>query len=1534
MIARTMMAALLLLAQTAAAGTKSAGNLAVLGDSHEFSSGSLGLAGGLYSLDGAIPGIAHDVSAPGVTVLESGFYSRLVSTPAAPGYGTVSTAAYALGWTGSGAPVSNPAGTTYGLAVSTWAQAEPYMAFYTTGADGYPVETLAPNASYYNFIYANYMDGDYSGLASTTAVTYAAVPSSWSFTFSDAGHNTVSLSFSDFENTPPYTGSGWGELTASSLAAAGYGQASVVYGSHVFISGGFNGVSFSSAVYRASLAPATGLSAWASAGYMPAARYGHQLVAARGRLYLLGGYDSAGSHAEVWSADVSTAGELGAWTPETSLPEPVYFHAAVVAADRIIVSGGYRSGVGVLSAVYANRPYDDGSLQGTWAISDPLPSPRYSHGMTLAGGRRLYVTGGRDGSAARSEVWFTQLNESDGLPSGWASAASLPAPRYGHGALAAGGRLYVTGGNSGSAAQAQVFQARLYQNPAQPIAWEAYHPLPSPRQLHGGVMAGDRLLVFGGYDGTAASDKVFASALTGTEYLVELSADSSFNTDVRSSGWVSAPDLGFGELLPGTRYYARARARNWTGVTTAYSATGSTLTYAAIPATAPWAGVWVSTAVADWQANGNPAGTTYELMVSEYPDFSSPASSYTTDTFLELNGLLQSTTYYTQVRVYNGPVSKSRFAVLPPIRTSFDPALDVDSPTITSNQADFSAWQGTNTFLCDVDFDDVGVSGLSYFRVQVSTDPLDMAGSVVAPWTSVVTAINQDAYAADWRLPQSVWEQMPEGTSNYISVRAYDNSGNYSYLEDAFSLIKDSSPPSIAVGYAPGASWYTDYPGDVTGLNFTDALSGLARVQYSVSAAKNFADGGVIPWTDIPGLTQGATSYEPVLTYSFNVLANATSNYFSFRSVDLAGSTRTVVDAFGIGKLVSGPMVTITTPTAAFQSTFTWLSGNTAETNAHAVLGTEVTLRDTGSGLYYNNGAFLTGSKAWHDAEDTGSTYTITLANLPLLNGRQYQAVSRSSDAAGDYSQVLATYTFTFDSLPPSAAVLYPADGSAAYSASYVSGTAGDPVSGITSVQVVLQRVSDGKWWNNSLSSWGAAYAPLQAGTTPYWTWGFNNYLRDSLAHGASYYVSVRASDASTPVNTGAFGVSGSTFAYYDATPPPATVLTAAKGAFSGALALAWRSAGDNASSGYLLSGAYKVAYSTYSGAAVSTDTAQITITTAAITAGATQYRVLSGLDASASYYLTLWTADDAQNWSQPSNEAVAAAGDPDTGFLTGRVVDASTQPVTGVLVEGLSPSGAVEGSDYTDAYGNYAIPGMNSLYLTIRAVWTAQDIESSVSKSNVPNGSAGVNFTLSLAYELASIEGVIPAGYLPSAVRRAAAPRYTTRAVSAAAGAEPFVEIYRKGRRIGAAIADANGAFSVPNLLPGTYGLRVFNGSEYSRMETVTLRAGERLVFTPKFDLLNKDTVFAYPNPAKTVVNFRFMPTAVSFEAEVQVFDIAGRLVKTLDGVQPDGAAKKISWNIGREKIASGVYLYILRIKNVSDGTTAKVVKKFAVIR
>lgn len=1510
-----------------AAAQKTAGDITVLGDAADYSSVSAGQshADGKV-VQGGLAGAAHDSSQNLIDgiVLESGFYSRQVSSAATLDYAAQGVSSYTLAWT----TLPNPPGTTYDLFVSTWAEADPYMVTYSTDEHGYPVESLAPNTSYYNFLLANYMEGDYSAYASSTAVTLAAVPSTGTFTLTDAGHSTLGLLFGTAGNPQPLLGAWAAAGPAGALPAPRSGAAAVAYGSHVYVSGGFDGVYYSSAVFRAEIYADGSLGGWATAGYMPVGLYGHQAVAARGRLYILGGSVSGAASDKVWSADISSVGALGGWEAEPGLGDPVYFHAAALAGSRLYVAGGYKPGTGVLGTLRYADIGPDGTLSG-WTPAASMAAPRYGHTLTSMGGR-LLLSGGRDGAAARAETWLYDVTGGS-----WSPYTPLPAPRYGHAAAAVAERLYIFGGNNGYGPQRHVFHSSVPA--AGTNAWEAGEPIPAERQFAASVLAGPVTYLFGGSPGSSAVGSVYSARALGTEYSVQVALNAGF-TGALTSDWSASPALSLPELAPATQYFYRARARNWAGVSTDYSQAGSTFTYAAILGTAAWTNVWVDSATANWTGNGNPAGSSYALIYSSYPDYSYPASVGVSGSLsIWLSGLQQSTTYYAKVRVQDGDML-SRYAELPPVRTGFDPALDVSSPTIDDQQGDIPGWRSTNTFLCDVNFSDVGAAGLDRIELRISTNAADPT-SFVGSWTPAITAINQDSYAADWPLTQQVWETMLDGASNYVSVRAYDRSNNHTEELELFMVRKDTTPPAITVGYAAPPAWQIDYPGDVTPLDFGDPLSGLARVQYSVSASKNFADGAVIPWTDIAGLTPGATWYRPVLTYSFNALANATSNYFSFRAVDVAGSTRTLTDAFGIAKNVSGPIVGISTPTALFLSTFTLVAGDTAETNAHQVKGTEVSIRDLTSLLYYNAGAFLSGSRAWQDAQDFPSSYTIIFQNLPLISGRQYQVVARSSDSAGDYSQLFATHTFTFDASAPAAVVLYPADGSASPSVTAVSGTAADPQSGISSVDVALRRLSDGKWWKNSVSEWDAVPEPLQAGTTPYWTWNFQPYLRDSLVHGASYYVTVRASDLAVPVNTGAFHASGSTFTYSDATPPPPTAgLAAVPGAFSGAVSLSWPSAGDNAAGGYLLQGSYKIAYSTYTGAPVSTDTAQVAIATVSVTAGTTRYWTLTGLAPAAAYYFKLWTADDAQNWSAVSNEASALSGAPDSGALTGSVTDASAQPLTGVLVEARSPAGALEGSDYTDAFGVYSIPGVDSLYVTVRAVWTAQDIESSVTKDNVPNGSSGVNFSLSVSYQLASILGVIPSNYLPAfSGSRPATARYTTRETRTSSGAEPFVEVYSRGRRIGAAYTDAAGSFEIPNLLPGTYSLRVFNGSEFSRMETVKLGPGERLVFAPKWDLLNKAGVFAYPNPASTEVHFHFSPSAVSYEAEVQIFDVAGRLVRTLDAHEPDLAqlgGRRLTWDLARDGAAPGVYLYVLRVKDVSTGNSEKVVKKFAVVR
>ncbi|PIU20546.1 MAG: hypothetical protein COT18_01690, partial [Elusimicrobia bacterium CG08_land_8_20_14_0_20_59_10] len=483
----------LFLAQAAAAEKTGAGGITVLGDGLEFSAASTGLTDGSpLLLDGALGGVAYSSSAAGTTELEAGFYSKMVAVPGTFDYSGAAASSYTLNWT-----ASNPAGTSYDVFASTLDQVEPYMVFYSTTGTEAPIEDLYPNTSYYNFILANYMDGDYAGYSSATGVTLAAPVAEGSFRFDDAGHNAVNVSFTAFANPAPPEGGDWG--SAPDLPAAGYGMSSVVYGSHVFVSGGYTGVYASSAVYRAGVSP-SGLDAWQPAGFMPEGLYGHQLVTARGRLYVIGGHSQGAIRANVWSAYISSAGALSAWEPEQALDIPVYFHAAAVSGGWLHVLGGYTTG-GPVTAIQSAR-LDAAGSPGTWdSATNTLPEPRYAHSLTLLAGR-LYAAGGRDGASARSEVWGYELAADGEINSSAFTYTSLPAPRYGHTALAAANSLYIIGGNNGSSAQSSVFVSTVAAAPAAAAPWAAYPASGfTATQFAAGVSAGGALYVFGGSAG-------------------------------------------------------------------------------------------------------------------------------------------------------------------------------------------------------------------------------------------------------------------------------------------------------------------------------------------------------------------------------------------------------------------------------------------------------------------------------------------------------------------------------------------------------------------------------------------------------------------------------------------------------------------------------------------------------------------------------------------------------------------------------------------------------------------------------------------------------------------------------------------------------------------------------------------------------------------------------------------------------------------------------------------------------------------------
>ena len=96
----------------------------------------------------------------------------------------------------------------------------------------------------------------------------------------------------------------------------------------------------------------------------------------------------------------------------------------------------------------------------------------------------------------------------------------------------------------------------------------------------------------------------------------------------------------------------------------------------------------------------------------------------------------------------------------------------------------------------------------------------------------------------------------------------------------------------------------------------------------------------------------------------------------------------------------------------------------------------------------------------------------------------------------------------------------------------------------------------------------------------------------------------------------------------------------------------------------------------------------------------------------------------------------------------------------------------------------------------------------------------------------------------------------------------------------------------------------------------------------------------FAFPSPARSAATFRFVSALVPLEAQVEIFDVAGRLVRDIPGSQmssPSSGLYHADWdltNMKGEPVASGVYIFMVKVRGGPQDQSAKVIKKLAVVR
>ncbi|NNN06665.1 MAG: hypothetical protein HKL90_12250 [Elusimicrobia bacterium] len=250
---------------------------------------------------------------------------------------------------------------------------------------------------------------------------------------------------SDVLRLDPKTGH-WS--TVGSLPLPRAAAAAAVKDGHIYLSGGSvfieSGASTNDVLI---FNPRTG--AWKTGPLMNQARFSHDLLLLKGRLYAFGGMGAAGV--------VTTYERLSHdhWSVSGVVSNPFYARASAEVAGKAYFAGGVDGIPGVDHRHAELDVYDPDS--DTWTRQAAMPTAREAAATAVLNGK-IFVVGG-DGEdhqpLATVEVY-------DPLSNAWSTAPAMPTPRRNAAAAVLDGKLYVMGGAGAASGAAGLDTVEVY----------------------------------------------------------------------------------------------------------------------------------------------------------------------------------------------------------------------------------------------------------------------------------------------------------------------------------------------------------------------------------------------------------------------------------------------------------------------------------------------------------------------------------------------------------------------------------------------------------------------------------------------------------------------------------------------------------------------------------------------------------------------------------------------------------------------------------------------------------------------------------------------------------------------------------------------------------------------------------------------------------------------------------------------------------------------------------------------------------------
>lgn len=195
---------------------------------------------------------------------------------------------------------------------------------------------------------------------------------------------------------------------------------------HVYVAGGHSFGSDSPRFFRLDGA------VWTELPRMHHARGGHALLAAAGRLYVIGGNNA---YANVAPAEVYDP-ETNAWSDLPSLPTPRNHVSGFVFGADVCVAGGRSP---------ARTRVDCFNFESSsWMRLPDLPRATSGAGATTLEDGSAVILGGQDAQETRINDQFARLPQ----PEAWVSMDAMLVPRHGFELAVFEGRAWACGGGS------------------------------------------------------------------------------------------------------------------------------------------------------------------------------------------------------------------------------------------------------------------------------------------------------------------------------------------------------------------------------------------------------------------------------------------------------------------------------------------------------------------------------------------------------------------------------------------------------------------------------------------------------------------------------------------------------------------------------------------------------------------------------------------------------------------------------------------------------------------------------------------------------------------------------------------------------------------------------------------------------------------------------------------------------------------------------------------------------------------------------